>query len=79
MKKNQIMDRTWLERARREKGYTQSQVAEAAKITVAGYNRIELGLYTPGIVTALLICDKLGCSPRQFLTERPVGYGPNAK
>lgn len=73
MKRNQIMDRTWLERARRNKGFTQEQVAEAAQITTAGYNRIEKGLYTPGIVTGLLICDKLGCSPRQFLTERPIG------
>lgn len=74
MKRNQIMDRTWLERARREKGFTQQQVAEAAKITTAGYNRIEMGLFTPGVVTGLLICDKLGVSPRQFLTERPIGY-----
>lgn len=74
MKRNQVMDRTWLERARREKGFTQEQVAEAAKITTAGYNRIEKGLYTPGVVVGLLICDKLGCSPRQFLTERPIGY-----
>ncbi|MBQ9740847.1 MAG: helix-turn-helix transcriptional regulator [Kiritimatiellae bacterium] len=74
MKRNQVMDRTWLERARREKGFTQEQVAEAAKITTAGYNRIEKGLFTPGIVTGLLICDKLGISPRQFLTERPIGY-----
>ncbi len=74
MKRNQIMDRTWLERARRDKGLTQEQVAEAAKITTAGYNRIEKGLFTPGIVTGLLICDKLGISPRQFLTERPIGY-----
>ena len=73
MKRNQIMDRTWLERARREKGLTQEQVAEAAHITTAGYNRIEKGLYTPTVVSALLICDKLGCSPRNFLTERPVG------
>ncbi|MBP3636478.1 MAG: helix-turn-helix transcriptional regulator [Clostridia bacterium] len=74
MKRNQVMDRTWLERARREKGFTQEQVAEAAKITTAGYNRIEKGLFTPGVVTGLLICDKLGVSPRQFLTERPIGY-----
>ena len=74
MKRNQVMDRTWLERARREKGFTQEQVAEAPKITTAGYNRIEKGLFTPGIVTGLLICDKLGISPRQFLTERPIGY-----
>lgn len=74
MKRNQVMDRTWLERARREKGFTQEQVAEAAKITTAGYNRIEKGLFTPGIVSGLLICDKLGISPRQFLTERPIGY-----
>ncbi len=74
MKRNQIMDRAWLERARREKGFTQQQVADAAHITVAGYNRIEKGLYTPSIIAGLLICDKLGCSPRQFLSERPVGY-----
>ena len=75
MKRNLIMDRTWLERARREKGLTQAQVAEAARITTAGYNRIEMGLFTPGVVTGLLICDKLGISPREFLSERPVGSG----
>lgn len=74
MKRNMIMDRTWMERARREKGFTQEQVADAARITTAGYNRIENGLFTPGVVTAILICDKLGVSPRQFLTERPVGH-----
>jgi transcriptional regulator with XRE-family HTH domain len=75
MKRNLIMDRTWLERARREKGLTQAQVAEAACITTAAYNRIEMGLFTPGVVTGLLICDKLGISPREFLSERPVGAG----
>ena len=74
MKRNQVMDRTWLERARREKGFTQEQVAEAAKITTAGYNRIEKGLFTPGIVTGLLSSDQLGISPRQVLAERPIGY-----
>lgn len=74
MKRNQVVDRTWMERSRREKGFTQAQVAEAAHITTAGYNRIEKGLYTPSIVAGLLICDKLGESPRQFLSERPIGY-----
>lgn len=73
MKRNTIMDRTWMERARREKGFTQAQVAEAARISTAAYNRIELGLYTPNVVTGILICDKLGCSPRNYVTERPAG------
>lgn len=73
MKHNQIMDRTWLERARREKGLTQEQVAEAAHVTTAGYNHIEKGIYTPSVVVGLLICDKLDCSPRQFLSEHPIG------
>lgn len=74
MKRNTIMDRTWMERARRERGFTQAQVAEAAKITTAAYNRIENGLFTPNVVTGLLICEKIGVSPRGFLTELPAGY-----
>ena len=35
MKRNQVMDRTWLERARREKGFTQEQVAEAVAKGIA--------------------------------------------
>ena len=35
MKRNQVMDRTWLERARREKGFTQEQVAEATESRMA--------------------------------------------
>ena len=72
MKKNAIMDRTWLERARREKGLTQQKVAEAAGITTAFYNRVEKGLYTPSVTTGILICDAVGCSVRNFLFENPV-------
>ena len=72
MKKNAIMDRTWLEIARRERGLTQAQVASAAGITTAYYNRIEKGLYLPTVVTAILICDALGVSVRKFLSETPV-------
>lgn len=72
MKRCEMMDRTWMERARREKNYTQAQVAQAAGVTTAFYNRIEKGFYTPGVVTALLITDFLGLDVRHFLTERPI-------
>ena len=72
MRKNAIMDRTWLTIARRERGLTQAQVAAKAGITTAYYNRIEMGLYLPNVVTALLICDALGVSVRKFLSETTV-------
>jgi DNA-binding XRE family transcriptional regulator len=66
------MDRTWMERARREKNFTQEQVAKAAGVTTAYYNRLEKGLYTPNVVTGLRVCDFLGLNVRTFLSERPV-------
>lgn len=72
MTKNSIMDRTWLEKARRDKGLTQAKVAEAAGITTAFYNRVEKGLHTPNVVYGIRICDAVGCNVRQFLTEKPV-------
>lgn len=72
MKNNAIMDRTWLERARRDKGLTQAQVAEAAGITTAFYNRVEKGMHTPSVVFGIRICDAVGCNVRQFLAEKPV-------
>lgn len=73
MRRTEIMDRTWMERARREKGLTQEQVAKASGVTTAYYNRLEKGLYNPNVVTAIRICDFLGLNVRAFLTERPVG------
>lgn len=72
MKKNAIMDRTWLEKARRDKGLTQANVAEAAGVTTAFYNRVEKGMYTPSVVTGIRICDAVGCNVRMFLSERPI-------
>ena len=72
MRRTEIMDRTWMERARREKGLTQEQVAKASGVTTAYYNRLEKGFYTPNVVTGLRICDFLGLNVRAFLSERPI-------
>lgn len=73
MKKvEQVFDRTWLELARREKGYTQAQVAEHADITTAFYNRVEKGMNKPRVDTAILITDFLKVSVRNFLNEKPI-------
>ncbi len=72
MRHNEMMDRTWMEKARREKGYTQAQVAQAAGVTAAFYNRVERGFYIPSVTIALKICDFLGLNIRAFLTERPI-------
>jgi len=72
MKQNAIMDRTWLEKARREKGHTQIEVAQAANVTAAFYNRVEKGLYTPNVVTGVLITDFLGLDVHAFINEKPI-------
>lgn len=69
---NEVMDRTWLERARRIKGLTQTEVAEAAGVSAAYYNRVERGLYTPNVVTAIKMTDCVGENVRSFLTEKPI-------
>jgi len=69
-KRKSIMDRTWLRLARMEKDFTQSQVADAAGISVASYSLIESGFRVPSVDTAIRITDYLGVSIRNFVTEK---------
>ena len=71
-KRKPIMDRTWLRKARMDKGYTQTQVADIAEISVASYNLIENGFNVPSVDTAIRITDYLGVSIRNFATEKPL-------
>lgn len=67
-----IYDRSWMEKARRERGLTQSEVAQAANTSISNYSRVEKGLTEPDVKTALRICDFLRQSPRKFLNEMPI-------
>lgn len=46
---------TVLKKIRKEKGLTQVQVAEKARITETSYQRIEYGKQRPSLITAQLI------------------------
>ena len=65
-----LRDRTWLEKARRLKGFSQLEVAEAAGCSEVFYNRIEKGLQLPNIDIGLRIADFLGEDPHNFLHEK---------
>jgi len=67
-----IFDRSWLERARKEQGYTQTEVAQATGVSISNYSRMEKGMYEPDVKSALRICDFLKQNPRKFLSEKPV-------
>ncbi len=72
MRETAIKDRTWMEKARRDKGLTQLEVAQAIGVTAAYYNRLEKGFYTPSVVAGIKICDYLGLNVRAFLSERTI-------
>ena len=67
-----VFDRSWMEIASKEQEMTQTQVAQACGIAISNYSRIEKGLYTPDVKSALRICDFLRVNPRRFLSEKPV-------
>lgn len=67
-----IFDRSWMEKARREQGYTQTEVAQATGVSISTYSRTEKGLYEPDVKSALRICDFLKQNPRKFLSEKPI-------
>ena len=73
MQRGRIYDRTWLETARRAKGYTLEVVAKSVGVDVSTYARIERGLIVPNVKTGLLICSELEISPTKFLTEQIIG------
>lgn len=72
-KKAEIYDRTWLEKARLERGLTQTSVAKAAGVNNSDYNRIERGLQEPRVKAGIRICEFLKLNPRSFLSEKPIG------
>lgn len=55
--------------ARKAKGYTQSEVAEAVSITVRWYQKVESGERLPGTTTALRIIMFLDLNLEDFRTE----------
>ena len=54
---------------RRRLGLTQEEVAEAAELSGRAYADIERGSANMRIETALRICDALGVTPDDFLTQ----------
>lgn len=69
-KRSRLRDRTWLEKARRLKGRSQKEVAEAAGCSEVFYNRIEKGLQIPNVVMGLRITDFLEVDAHNFLKEK---------
>lgn len=65
-----LPDRTWMETARRLKGFSQKEVADAAGCSEVYYNRIEKGLQTPKVDIGLRITDFLGVDVHNFLNEK---------
>lgn len=50
---------TRLKTKRQEKGLTQAQIADKAKVTTQGYQNYEAGKRTPNVKTAKLIAQAL--------------------
>lgn len=70
--------------ARLSKGRTQEDLARAADISLAHYQKIEKGKSIPGVDIAILICDELEVEdPRdidEFVNPRPRKKpGPKSK
>ena len=56
-------------KARKELGYTQSEVAEAVSISVRWYQKIESGCKLPGTLTAFRIAVFLHIDVQEFSEE----------
>lgn len=56
---------------RKERGITQKQLAEMAKITQPEINRYEMGRVCPQLETVEKIADALGCEVTVTVTKRP--------
>ena len=65
-------DRTWMERARLAKGFTESHMARVADTSASNYHRVEKGLQTPDVRRGLAICRELDLKPEMFLTEKKI-------
>ena len=55
--------------ARKEQGYTQSEVAEAISVSVRWYQKVESGQKLPGTLTALRILIFLGIDTKELREE----------
>lgn len=58
-----------IQEARKEKHYTQSEVAEAISVTVRWYQKLESGRKLPGALTALRLILFLGIDVEVFREE----------
>ena len=67
-----IYNRTWMEEARKKKGYSMANVADKAQVNVSVYCRIEKGLIEPGVKSGLRICNCLEVNPKMFLIEQQI-------
>lgn len=67
-----MFDRSWMSKARIMAGLSQREAAEACGISIGFYSKIENGLQTPTVKTALVISDVLGVDVRNFLNERQI-------
>lgn len=56
-------------KARKEQGYTQSEVAEAISVSVRWYQKVESGRKLPGTLTALRILLFLGIDIEELREE----------
>ena len=54
-------------RARKEKGYTQEELAEKSQLSLRHYQAVEAGKANPRIDTFLRICEALELQPEDLL------------
>lgn len=60
----------FMEAARKEKGFTQQQLAEMVGITQSALSRYEKGIRTPSVPTAQRIAAALGVEWTKFFEEQ---------
>ena len=60
-----------LKKYREEKGVTQKELAESAKISERHYQNLERGISSPGIDTARRIADALGQTVDEVFPAKP--------
>lgn len=70
--RTELFDRTWMLKARTMMNLRQADVADACRISVGFYNKIEQGMQTPNVKLGIMITDVLGVDVRNFLDERKI-------
>ncbi len=58
-----------LQQARKQKKMTQADIAEACGMSVEAVSNIERGVNYPSFDNFFLICEKLGCSSGEVLSD----------